>query len=108
MEHHGTCSTSPVESSTMNCKACHHRDRDQIDRKIIAGVPLRSISASTGLSLGGLVRHKQCIKQALADAMQREQGEREAHGSDILDRVHKLANEAIGILETAKASGNLK
>jgi hypothetical protein len=38
----------------------------------------------------------------------RTSGERAEHGDDLLQRVRKLTDEAIGILETAKTSGNLK
>jgi hypothetical protein len=92
----------------MNCRACSHPRRDEIDRQIVAGVPLRTIVAETGLSLGGLVRHKACIKELLSQAMEEGRAAGAAQGSDLLDRVHKLADEAIGILETAKAEKDLK
>jgi hypothetical protein len=87
------------------CKACAHRDRDRIDRQIIDGIALRPLSRTTGLSLGCLHRHKEHIKDIIRA---RTQSESETHGSDLLDRVRKLTDEAIGILETAKAAGNLK
>ena len=92
----------------MRCKACNHRNRVEIDREIVYGRPLRPLVASTGLSLGVLHRHKSHIREALQEAMRSEQGEREGQAGDLLQRVHRLADEAIGILETAKVSGNLK
>jgi len=93
----------------MVCRACRHPNRDEIDRQLIAGTPLRVIVASSGLSLGGLVRHKQCIKETLGVALrERSQEETAAHGSNLLQRVQKLADEAIGILAAAKAEKNLK
>ena len=92
----------------MQCRACNHPDRVSIDQQIVAGTPLRAISAATGLSLGGLVRHKQCIKTAIADAMEVAHAAGSMQASNLLDRVQKLADEAIGILETAKADKNLK
>jgi hypothetical protein len=97
-----------VYNPRMQCRACKHPDRVAIDQQIVAGSPLRSIAAATGLSLGGLVRHKQCIKTALAQAIEAGRAERASQGSDLLDRVQRLADEAIGILETAKASKDLK
>src|SRR5580700_951347 len=92
----------------MACKTCSHQDRNEIDRLIVAGTPLRSISIRFGLSLGALHRHKTCIKQALAEAMRCEQGEREEHGDELLQRVQRLADEAETILQSAKAASNLK
>src|SRR6266536_4043819 len=92
----------------MRCKTCSHRDRAIIDEQIIGGGSLRSISAAFNISLGALHRHKACIKEALAGAMRDQQDERGEHADDLLLRVRKLADEAIGILETAKATGNLK
>jgi hypothetical protein len=89
----------------MPCKACNHRDRDQIDHQLVSGTPLRHLVASTGISIGALSRHRSHVKDILRE---RTQGEHEEHGSDLLQRVLKLADEAIGILETAKANGNLK
>jgi hypothetical protein len=92
----------------MRCKACNHRNRVEIDREIVYGRPLRPLVASTGLSLGVLHRHKSHIREALHEAMRSNERERSGQAGDLLQRVHRLADEAIGILETAKASGNLK
>jgi hypothetical protein len=92
----------------MRCIVCQHRDSATIDEEIIHGRPLRSISAAFSLSLGTLHRHKSHVRQALTEAIQRTQGERAERGDDLLQRTQRLADEAIGILETAKASGNLK
>ncbi len=54
------------------------------------------------------MRHKQCIKVALGQAMRATHEESTAHASDLLQRVQKLAGEAEEILATAKTSGNLK
>jgi hypothetical protein len=92
----------------MRCKACSHRSRVEIDREIVYGRPLRPLAASTGLSLGVLHRHKSHIREALQEAMRSNESERSGQAGDLLQRVHRLADEAIGILETAKATGNLK
>jgi hypothetical protein len=93
----------------MSCKACRHPQRDTIDRQLIAGTPLRHIVASTGLSLGGLSRHRTHLKQMMGDALKdRTESERVENGSDLLQRVQKLVDEAEGVLQAAKAAGNLK
>lgn len=91
-----------------SCRACRDPRRDQIDQKLLAGVPLRTICASTGLSLGGLVRHKTHVKEMLGLALEeRSQEEGAAHGSDLLQRVEVMINEAQEILTMAKSSKSL-
>lgn len=92
----------------MNCRACAHPRRDEIDRQIIAGVPLRVIVAESGLSLGGLVRHKDCIKDALATAMEAARAEGAARGSALYDRVEKLVGAAEEVLAKAKAKEDFR
>jgi hypothetical protein len=94
---------------SMACKACVHPSRDQIDRRLIDGTPLRDIAASTGLSLGGLSRHRTHLRQTLGLALkERGDDERAENGSDLLQRVQKLVGEAEEILATAKSNGNLR
>ena len=88
------------------CKCCHRRDRDQIDQQIVAGVPLRTLAAATGISLGALHRHKSCIKELLRDAAQSNHDETETHASSLLNRVEKLADEAEQLVAIAKTEKN--
>jgi hypothetical protein len=91
------------------CKVCSHPQRIAIDRQIVNGRPLRALVASFGISLGALHRHKNThLKEALAEAMRSRASENEEHGTDLLQRVRKLASEAEEILATAKTAGNLK
>jgi hypothetical protein len=92
----------------VNCRACSHPDRDAIDRQIVAGTPLRAIAASSDLSLGGLVRHKQCIRKLLNQAMESDRGERAERGSALHDRVEKLVGEAEQVLAKAKAKDDFR
>jgi hypothetical protein len=92
----------------MACKLDHHPQRDKIDQQYIAGTPLRSICATFGVSLGVAHRHKACIREVLSQAMQHEQGEREEHGSMLVDRVTKLAGEAEELVAIAKAEKNYR
>jgi hypothetical protein len=92
----------------MRCKLDHHPNRDEIDRQIVSGVPLRSICASFNIALTTIHRHKDCIKEVLSQAMQHEQGEREERGSLLVDRVTKLAGEAEELVAIAKAEKNYR
>jgi hypothetical protein len=91
------------------CKPCHHKNRPRIDAQMIDGTPYRIIlTENPDLSLGSLSRHRAHIKQALASAMSLRAVERAENGSELLQRVLRLAGEAEGILEDAKSSKNLK
>jgi hypothetical protein len=91
------------------CKACCDPRRDQIDSQIIAGTPLRTLVASTGISLGALSRHKSHIKQMVGLALnERTQEEKEEHGSALLQRVLRLTDEAEKILAAASAKKDFR
>lgn len=101
--------TNVCRMSVMSCRACSHSDRDTIDHQLIAGVPVRTIVAATGLSLGGLTRHKQHLKETLGLALRKRTPEQsEEHASSLLSRVEELITEAQQILTTAKADKDPK
>jgi hypothetical protein len=88
----------------MECRACRHPNRDAIDRELVSGVPLRDIVASSGLSLGGLVRHKDHVREMIKERLPAERAE---HGSVLLDRVGKLADRAEALLAVAESKSNV-
>lgn len=51
------------------CSVCSHPNRDQIDRAVVAGQPMRRIAAEHGISESGLRRHvRQHVRPAIAAA----------------------------------------
>jgi hypothetical protein len=97
---------SPSDSiRVMHCRACHHPDRDKVDADLVAGVPVRQIHALTGLSLGGLTRHKEHVREIIRE---RQPSERAELAVSLVSRVERVINEAETILSTAKACGDLK
>ena len=88
-----------------SCKACHHPNRAHVDEQLVRGVAIRAIAASSGLSLGGLVRHKEHIRAAIEDAAARAHGER---GSALLTRIEGLLIDAEAVLALAKEKADLK
>ena len=90
-----------------SCKACIHPDRASIDHQIVNGVPFRTIAATYSLSLGGLSRHRDHVRELLVEAMQARAGERAELGSNLTNRVEKLLGVAEEILTTAKSEKNL-
>jgi hypothetical protein len=95
--------TTRCRIAIMRCKACFHHSRTQIDEQIVAGVPLRSVSASFNLSLGSLHRHKSHIRQALSEAIVLRDGEGTERGSALLSRIEEVISEAKSIAAMAKA-----
>jgi hypothetical protein len=87
------------------CKPCRHPLRDEIDAKLVAGTPLRTLRDSYHISLGSLSRHREHVKNMIRE---RTDGQRQEHGSELLARVLRLAGEAEEILQSAKAASNLK
>jgi hypothetical protein len=79
----------------MNCAGCLHRDRDQLDAQLVAGIPYRTIASTFDLSLGAISRHKRHVQEMI---QARTAEETAAHGSALLDRVTKLVGEAEEIL----------
>ena len=89
--------------SVMHCKACSHPHRDVLDQQIVGGTPLRAIvAANPGLSLGGLVRHKEHIKLALTQAMESSRAESVVQATTLLERVGDVIDEAREIAMMAK------
>jgi hypothetical protein len=107
-EQTGTWKYFAVTSLTMNCRPCFHPSRHEIDRQIVAGVPLRSIARSFGVSLGAVHRHKEHVKEALAAARQSREKDDAKHGSALYERVEKLVSEAEEILAAAKAKNDFR
>ena len=97
-----------VYASLMStCKGCVHPDRAVIDQQIVAGVDFRTLAATYHLFLGGLSRHREHVKQLLAESMRVQEGERAERGSALMVRVEKLLDDAEEILSTAKSKQNL-
>jgi hypothetical protein len=91
------------------CRACHDPRRNEIDRLIISGRPLRAISADVGIGLGSLCRHKQHIKELLGATLEtRTPSESERHASALLQRVLRLADEAENVLRSARARSDFR
>jgi hypothetical protein len=89
----------------MNCSACLHRDRDQLDAQLVQGVPYRTIANTFDLSLGAISRHKHHVQEMI---QARTTEETAAHGSALLDRVTKLVGEAEEILKAAKEKNDFR
>lgn len=66
------------------CSLCHHPQRAEIDRALLAGTPLRTIADHWSASKTALIRHKPHIAQSIAVV------ERETGLSTIRDVQHRM------------------
>ncbi len=88
------------------CTICTHDRRDEIDRSLVARQPYRYIAKQYGLSTAALVRHHD---DHLPAALVRAQEATEAAQADnLLVQVTDLRDRAIGILDTAVATDDLR
>jgi hypothetical protein len=73
------------------CVACTHPDRDNIDRLLLEGSPLRSIAKRYSLSAAGLFRHSEHISSTLATSHKAAEILR---GDDLVGHMNHLMSEA--------------
>lgn len=81
------------------CTACSHPHRDDIDRLLLEGTPLRNIAKQFSLSAAGLFRHNQHISATLASSRK----EAEILRADgLLEHLNHLTAEAARLKEKAE------
>lgn len=87
------------------CTICNHTARGAIDKAIVSQAPNRQIASLHGVSEAAIRRHarshlpKTLVKAAQVEAV--------ANADDLLDQAQRFQREALGVLEVAKADGNL-
>jgi len=89
------------------CSICIHPEREQIDRDLLAGVPLRNIAERCSVSVTALHRHKTGghIAQVLTQAREVEEVVR---ADTLLDQVHDLLEKARSLTDQAEDAGDLR
>jgi hypothetical protein len=81
------------------CTACSHPQRDDIDRLLLQGVPLRNIAKRFALSAAGLFRHNQHLSTTLASSHK----EAELLRADgLLEHLNHLTAEAARLKQKAE------
>lgn len=87
------------------CTVCSHPAREEIDRQLVANVPLRNIAKQHETSVSALFRHKPHVIGAIAEARSEELV---TNAGGLLDQVHeqiarcrKLLSEAEKIMASA-------
>jgi hypothetical protein len=85
------------------CSACRHRRRPEIERRLLAGEPLRNIAKRVSLSATALFRHKVHIEKRLLEAREREET---AQDRDLGQELVRLARRADGLASKAECDGD--
>ncbi len=89
------------------CSVCKHEDRRIIDEQLLEGaIGLRALGRLHDLSHSALFRHKD---RHLTRVMVKAHEAKEiAHGETLLEQADYLRERAMGILDEAEASGDLR
>lgn len=86
------------------CTACSHPHRDDIDRLLLEGTPLRNIAKRFSLSAAGLFRHNQHLSTTLANSHK----EAELLRADgLLEHLKHLTADATRLKEKAEKAKEL-
>src|SRR5215203_2994195 len=88
------------------CTACDHLERHSIDESLVSGAPYRSVAKQYALSESAVYRHK--TEHLPVHLLKAREVEEVAQADDLLEQVSNLQAHALGILERAEKSGDLR
>jgi hypothetical protein len=87
------------------CSVCTHPERDEIDRLILAGEPLRDIAGQFGISRSTLHRHKKGGHIPVSLIVEREAEESE-RGETLSELARRILSTVIGIMDGCLEEGD--
>ena len=85
------------------CLACASPQREEIDKALVEGVPLRNIAERVPISPQSLLRHKQHVSQVMVEASERRE---ERLGDNLLDEMRRVLSKAWELLGRAESEGD--
>jgi transposase-like protein len=88
------------------CTVCDHSEMHSIDEALVGGAPYRSVAKRFELSESAVYRHK--AEHLPAHLLKAREVEEAAQVDDLLEQVRSLQAHALGILERAKKTGDLR
>jgi hypothetical protein len=88
------------------CTVCQHPNRAEIDDLLVRAESNRRIAAQFAVTEQAIRRHK--AAHLPATLVQAQEAKEVARGDDLLGQVRELQAKALGILEKAEVSGDLK
>ncbi len=101
------------------CTVCRHEKRDEIDKALLRGTPLREIAGQHGTPKSALHRHKAHIAAEIAKnttltaekvtaVAERAQAEKTLRADDLLGQVRALHKRALALLDRAEQEGKTR
>jgi hypothetical protein len=88
------------------CTVCDHPKRHGIDETLVTGAPYRGVAKRFELSESAVYRHK--TEHLPAHLLKAREVEEVAQADDLLEQVRDLQGHALGILERAEETGDLR
>ena len=82
------------------CTICTHKERNQIDEKLVVGESLRNVAKQFGTSVAALHRHKK--DHLPAQLVKATEAKEIAHADNLLGQIKELQQRAMGILDKAE------
>src|SRR5262249_31561608 len=93
------------ENMPRTCLACASPERREIDKALVTGEPLRSISKRVSISAAGLLRHKEHVAGTIVKMQERRE---EKLGDSIFDGIKRLQDKALGLLGKMEEQGDYR
>jgi hypothetical protein len=94
------------------CTTCSHPHRHEIDAALVAGASIAVLARQYGLQDDAISRHRKrhlpAASAAAAVAAVQRAVEEEARGDGLLQVAEKIRDKAIGLLEQAERSGDMR
>ena len=89
------------------CSVCAHKNRKEIDRELIQGIPYRKVAKKFGFANSTLQYHQRAghIPACIAKA---EEAKQIAKGADLLKWTRGLLGKSISYMDQAEATGDLR
>jgi hypothetical protein len=87
------------------CSICNHLERDSIDRAIVAGKSQRHLAKIFNVSRDSILRHARHLPTIVAKSNEATVG---AHACDLVGQITNLEEEAKGLQEQARVSGDFR
>jgi hypothetical protein len=88
------------------CTVCDHPERNGIDQALVNVAPYRSVAKRFALSESAVYRHK--TEHLPVHLLKAREVEEVAQAEDLLEQVRHLQTHALGILERAEETGDLR
>ena len=92
----------------MNCIACTHPLRVEIDAALVGGSSARDVAGRFAISKSAISRHTKHLVEVIAQAQQMNHARQIEHGGTLLQQIEAIKFEAHQIMDVSKSSPDKK